>query len=729
MNQCWNFRILFQAILALLLMMTAWQSGWAEGGIVTDGTLGHPPQLIKANELGNIDISEKYGARHGGNLFHSFSEFNINKGQSATFREKVSGSTENVIARVTGHSGSDINGLLSVTPNEGGKANFYLINPNGIVFGEGSSISVPGSIHLSTADYIKLKDGKIFSAVNPQPIANLLSSAPPAAFGFLESSTKNNGFFKMENSSIFSTPEGKIMDFVTRQFESHSSSLSVFNLTSSGGVRIVALKSPGEISVETNKYGSLDMPALSSNLLGGYIHFEGGSISVSGIGSGKIGIWGGTVDLANMNGSDGIVLVNIGDKDPDIYKGIFITADSLNLNNVYLSSQNSDVNGKSANISLETAGDIGFNNLSKIEIQSTGKNDAGNISVHAGKNVILQNTSEVLSQIDLLPENNGAISALAGNIKIVADNDIKLLSGSSINKTIQANEGTIGKIELSANDLLIDNANNHFDTLTGIFTDTTSKAIAGDINIMLTGNLAMLNGSEISSSTTGSGSSGNINISANNINIKNALIKAESKTENSGRPGFINLTSTKGIIINTGVVSILSKSLTNNGAGSINLSFKNNNLLLKSSEIITESNGGNGGDITLTGDNIVMETALIQANSNGKNTSGGAINLNVKNLLASGNQLTLGGRTPITDWNPASFGFNVIQSAAPNGINGLISISAPVLNLSGTLSSLGIPKTDSQALKWDDCFSDSTTSSVSLVNNKTLPGTFGFWLY
>src|SRR4029077_7680978 len=64
-------------------------------------------------------------------------------------------------------------------------ANFWFINPNGIIFGSNATLPTTGvgSFHASTADYIKLSDGNVFAAT---PSANeLLTVAPPSAFGFL----------------------------------------------------------------------------------------------------------------------------------------------------------------------------------------------------------------------------------------------------------------------------------------------------------------------------------------------------------------------------------------------------------------------------------------------------------------------------------------------------------------------------------------------------------------
>jgi filamentous hemagglutinin family protein len=147
--------------------------------VQTDGSLGPVTTLS-----GKMVISEALGKQVGSNLFHSFSLFNINTGESATFISSFSGATKNVIARVTGNSSSWIDGkLTSAIPG----ADLWLINPKGIAFGKNATLDVQGSFRASTADYLGFQDGKRFEAKLPAG-PELLSVADPSAFGFLSSS-------------------------------------------------------------------------------------------------------------------------------------------------------------------------------------------------------------------------------------------------------------------------------------------------------------------------------------------------------------------------------------------------------------------------------------------------------------------------------------------------------------------------------------------------------------
>jgi filamentous hemagglutinin family protein len=91
-----------------------------------DGTLGTQVQVNGNQEL----ISG--GVQRGGNLFHSFSQFNVGNGGAATFLDP--GGVANILSRVTGNSRSEILGQLRTVTLSGGvsPANLFLINPNGI---------------------------------------------------------------------------------------------------------------------------------------------------------------------------------------------------------------------------------------------------------------------------------------------------------------------------------------------------------------------------------------------------------------------------------------------------------------------------------------------------------------------------------------------------------------------------------------------------------------------
>jgi filamentous hemagglutinin family protein len=169
------------------------------GGLVPGGPITVPG-----------DIGELAGTANA-NLFHSFSVFNVlgTLGESVTFTApSAPGVTVgNVISRVTGgtsaltgNQASLIDGsLTSSLPG----ANFFLINPNGVIFGRNASLTMGGSFLASTADAVHLGNDGVFYA---DPGADSrLTAAPPEAFGFLGSnptSVRTQGTFFLPGTSL-----------------------------------------------------------------------------------------------------------------------------------------------------------------------------------------------------------------------------------------------------------------------------------------------------------------------------------------------------------------------------------------------------------------------------------------------------------------------------------------------------------------------------------------------
>lgn len=127
-----------------------------EAQIIPDNTLGAESSTI--NSVDELRFIIEGGATRGANLFHSFSEFNIGEGLSVNFANPE-GAT-NIFSRITGSNISKIFGTLGVE----GAANLFLLNPNGIIFGENARIDVGGSFIATTAKSISFADGQTFSA-------------------------------------------------------------------------------------------------------------------------------------------------------------------------------------------------------------------------------------------------------------------------------------------------------------------------------------------------------------------------------------------------------------------------------------------------------------------------------------------------------------------------------------------------------------------------------------
>jgi filamentous hemagglutinin family protein len=126
---------------SILAIAFAPNLGWAQH-ITVDGRFSPAQTLVGPN----YSISANLGKQVASNLFQSFGQFSLSHTptpESATFTSAGStGPISNVISRVTGGSGSSIDGKIQ--SNITG-ANLYLINPSGVVFGPNATVNVSGS--------------------------------------------------------------------------------------------------------------------------------------------------------------------------------------------------------------------------------------------------------------------------------------------------------------------------------------------------------------------------------------------------------------------------------------------------------------------------------------------------------------------------------------------------------------------------------------------------------
>src|SRR4030095_9363888 len=178
----------------------------AEAQITLDGSLGPRGSLTGPSYV----IGAQVGQLRGNNIFFSFGQFNVLTGESATFTGPSS--VTNVLSRVTGGQLSTIDGLISTRaamPN----ANFYLLNPAGVLFGPNARLDVGGSVRVSTADYLRFADGAAFFADLGRQSA--LSVADVAAFGFLRAPTAGITV----NGSALQVDPGKTLSLVGGDIE------------------------------------------------------------------------------------------------------------------------------------------------------------------------------------------------------------------------------------------------------------------------------------------------------------------------------------------------------------------------------------------------------------------------------------------------------------------------------------------------------------------------------
>ena len=280
--------------LALVALAAAGLTRPACAQISTDGSLGAAQNLAGPN----YSIPDNLGLQVGPNLFHSFSDFNVNIGESATFTSGFAGVTDNVISRVTGTNLSNIDGPLNSTI---AGADLWLLNPNGIVFGQNASLSVPGSFHATTADYVTMPGGGRFGADLSNPANTILNIASPDAFGFLDATVGSISVTAPAGPSVqLTVPAGETISLIGRIETDlggggQAPGLQNAVLSAPGGqIDLVSVTAAGTVTRAGNA-----APTLTGFASFGDLELIDSAIDVAGTGGGRIFLFGDTFVVDN----------------------------------------------------------------------------------------------------------------------------------------------------------------------------------------------------------------------------------------------------------------------------------------------------------------------------------------------------------------------------------------------------------------------------------------------
>jgi filamentous hemagglutinin family protein len=504
-----------------LLLICQNQSSLA--GVSFDRSVVVPKAVQGQNLSGQMLIKPEFGKQVGGNLFHSFAHFNIGKNESATFTGN--GSINNVIGRVTGGLSSHIDGLLcSTIPN----ANLYLLNPNGILFGKNAKLDLPGSFHASTAAYLDLKHGGRFDALDFNN--DLLVSAPPQAFGFLDNAKENSGTITVSGSQLSLAPD-KTLDL-------NAGNISIKNnaklQTEAGEIRLVATQDRQALSLVADKTGALPLPTRSGFSGNAALGINNSTVDSQGNGGGRIALSAGQLDI---KGSE-INVSNDGDLAATAAKGIAIRGGNVRIasnvvsrsfqtgsagdisvrakelkviNDGYLASA-ARASGNAGNVSVN-AEQLTVANGGLIASQTSAQGDAGKVEVSAKAIKIDRKDSVNATGIvsNALDKNGNA-----GTVMVNTD-DLKIVNGGLI-ASLTYYHGNANTVKVKAKSITIDGKNGS--NPTGILADGKfgSFGQGGEVSVN-TDALVILSGGSVSSTAHGRGDAGGVDINAKNIAI------------------------------------------------------------------------------------------------------------------------------------------------------------------------------------------------------------------
>lgn len=495
-----------------------------------DNTLGVDNSIVNSSPDGIDTISG--GATRGSNLFHSFEQFSIPNGRAALFDNGAN--IQNILTRVTGGSRSEIDGILAAR----GTANLFLLNPNGIIFGENARLIVGGSFIATTARSINFADGTQFSAT-PGTGAPLLTVSVPLGLQF---GTNPGNIVNRASTFGLQVQPGRTIGLIGGNVN-----LEGGDLTAAGGrVELGAVAAPGVVGINPDLSGfrfsfptdltlsdisltnAANVRTVASN--GGSMSVNARNLSISDRSSLVTGIFQGTVDSQAGN-------IEINARDT-------VTVDGTSSSTSSSGIQNSTFGlGNAGNISIAT-GSLNIIGNAQIGSITNGQGNAGRVDIQARDRVSINgasggllsavapsgtgNGADISVRAGSLSLSNGGLIATstlgrgnAGNIQIEIAGDISV-SGGSVLQAASYSQGNAGNVTITAGDRI------SFDggavaSILALPSDLPNNSTLGEIpqvqsdrvggNIRINGrSLSLINGTQIATSVRQKGNAGNIEV-------------------------------------------------------------------------------------------------------------------------------------------------------------------------------------------------------------------------
>jgi filamentous hemagglutinin family protein len=487
------------------------------------------------------------------------------------------------------------------------------------------TITVAGNITLggtlssgtiSTSTYSSGKGGNIF--INAQTLTIDGVNAPPNTTGILSlaAATGDAGTIKVDVSDLFMSNGAFISAATLGQGNAGGVSVTASSLTVAGG---------GEISSSTSGDGN-----------GGNVNVTAGSLLIDGTVSFlQTGIFAttGNLDFGGGGiGSAGNIAVQAGDlkiiNGGKISSSTFgegnggnvnVTADSLLIEGVGELSgggifAETHGGGNAGGVAVQ-AHDLRLTNLGEISSSTDGVGNGGSVSVIADS---LTSIGGLIAAYTFGDGNGGNIDVTANSLFIDGAGDSSLFVGSGIFATSIGfrGNGNAGSITVQAHDLKITNGG-------AISTATFSDGKGG--NIMVTADSLLINGAgEINETGIlavtdgGSGHAGNIAVQAGDMKII-AGGDITSSTRLDGDGGNVTVIADSLLIDGTDSPGFLTGILANAEGSPFELTGGNaGNVIVRAGNLIITAGGeissstftvGNGGSVTVIADSFLIDGA------------------------------------------------------------------------------------------------------------------------
>ncbi|QFS48678.1 S-layer family protein [Nostoc sphaeroides CCNUC1] len=695
-----SWLVIGSAIGEAVLQTFAFSFNSAFAQITPDSTLPNNSSVTTQNNIRTIEG----GTQAGRNLFHSFQEFSVPIGGTAIFNNAAD--IQNIISRVTGGSASNIDGIIRAS----GTANLFLINPNGIIFGQNAQLNIGGSFVATTANGIGFGNLGFFSATNPEAPSPLLTVNPSALLfnqitaAPIQNNSQAQGA-ELDPSKNF-IPKGlRVLDSKSLLLIGDNISMNGGGLFAFGGrVELGGLAEPGTMGIDVNGNNlSLNFP---DSVLRANVSLNGANINVRAASGGSIAI--NARNLKILRGSQLRAGIARGLGGSDVKAGDIVinatetftiaNADSFVSNAVLV-----DAKGKGGDVQI-SAGSLSVSGGAQLYAGTYGQGNAGSVIINVRDTASFDGESEKSRSL-----HSGAFSKVessgigqGGNVNLQAKS-LRLTNGAVLEASTLG-EGNAGAVNIHARDIVFDGQSTQLES-SGVYSRVETAyqpeyhqgvGQGGNINIAAD-SLSVTNGAVITTSTLGRGDAGNVFINARNIVFdgmgrfdRNKKIRQSSAATSAvrdigvGQGGSVNVTAellrvSNGASVSTstlgqgsaGNVFINARNIVLDGVGSylneVQPYFLPSGLY---SQMETEY-VGQGGSVNITADSLsATNGAVITTSTLGRGDAGNVF-INARDIVFDG-----------VDRNGFSSGVFSTADKKAIGNGGYIDISTSSLSVS-----------------------------------------------
>jgi len=607
--------------------------------IAGDGSLGTQVNgAAIAPCTGNCIITN--GATRGSNLFHSLRQFSLPNGDFAGFI--TTPAIQNVIVRVTGVGQpfiSNINGTIATS----NPANFFLLNPNGILFGPGAALNIGGSFLATTANRMQFADGTEFRTDAPAP---LLTISVPIGLQFgrtpgtIQARETRLAAGQTDAFGDFALVGGDVtLDDAVIQTPGRRIELSGVDENGTVGLRVNGDRLSLNLAADTPRR---DITLTNGSFVRVEASNGGGDVVVTGH---NIVLSGSGILAGILPGIDNAATNHAGD--------ITINATNLQLTqtSAIFNSVLSNAIGQGGNIRM-TASDIRVSGGSAISTGTSGRGNVGSVQVSANT-ITLDGTTpdgQFASGIFSLVRSRGR--GRGGDITVKSD-QLAITNGAVLTANTFGN-GNAGDVRITAKTIVLDGTSSNSRSAGGIFSQSSSQLGGSSGNVTVeTASLTVGNGAAVSASTFGNGNAGNVRVIAETIAVDGAAPNSQfssaiASTVNrtgSGRGGSVTvetglLTVTNGAVVtastsgigDAGSVRVIANAITLDGTA------PNGRPSGIGSEVILQGRG-RGGDVTIKTDSLSVSNRAVVSSTAFGNGSAGNLDITTRILRLDRGQI------------------------------------------------------------------------------------------